>query len=242
MAVYIGTSGWSYDDWYDVLYPPGTSSARRLEYYLQHFQTVELNSSYYHWPADTTFAKWRGRLPNNFLMSVKAPRELTHYQRLYRPEHWLKRIEQGLQGLNPKCGVFLVQLPPDFQRDDARLAYFLARLPRRLRTAVEFRHPSWHEETIFRLLEQNNVAYCVMSGAHLPCILRATASHVYVRLHGPKPDALYCGAYSDQDLHWWRDRICEWVSMERDVFVYFNNTMAGSAVHNAKRLKEILNC
>jgi uncharacterized protein YecE (DUF72 family) len=102
------------------------------------------------------------------------------------------------------------------------------------------RHPSWHQEAVFRLLEQYQAAYCVMSGAQLLCILRATAPFVYVRLHGPNPQHLYAGSYSDDDLRWWADRIREWTAQERTVFAYFNNDGEGNAVRNAETLKKFL--
>ena len=93
--------------------------------------------------------------------------------------------------------MLLVQLPPDMERDDARLDYFLGALPGWVRVAVELRHSTWQHEDVFGLLERHGAAYCVMSGAKLPCLLRATADLVYVRLHGPDHDALYAGSYSD---------------------------------------------
>jgi len=240
MTVHIGTSGWSYDHWQNIIYPPGLPPFQRLPYYWAHFQSVELNSSTYRWPADRTFAGWWRRLPEDFVMTVKAPRGLTHATRLYQPERWLTRICDGLGHLGSKMGVFLVQLPPTFECDMPRLAYFLDQLPAGLRVAVEFRHPSWHNEATLALLEQHQVAYCVMSGAYLPCILRATAPFVYVRMHGPDQHHLYAGSYADDNLRWWRDRICEWQSMGKDVFVYFNNDGCGYAVHNAKTLKWLL--
>jgi uncharacterized protein YecE (DUF72 family) len=105
---------------------------------------------------------------------------------------------------------------------------------------MEFRHPSWHQESIFELLEQHDVAYCIMSGAYLPCMLRATAHFVYARLHGPDPHHLYAGSYSEDNLRWWADRIREWLDMGRDVYVYFNNDGDGNAVHNADTLKWLL--
>ena len=86
------------------------------------------------------------------------------------------------------------------------------------------------------MLEKHGAAYCVMSGAHLPCILRTTADFVYVRLHGPDHDRLYAGSYTDADLRWWADRLREWQTMGRDVFVYFNNDGDGNAVRNATTL------
>jgi uncharacterized protein YecE (DUF72 family) len=174
LAVHVGTSGWSYAHWEGVLYPHGLRPERRLDYYLPHFRTAELNASYYKWPADASFVHWRRRLPADFLLSVKAPGALTHVKRLFGPERWLTRIGLSLSRLGPQRGVLLVQLPPGAAVDHARLAYFLERVPRGLQVAVELRNPTWHQEAVFQLLEQHGAAYCVMSGAHLPCILRET--------------------------------------------------------------------
>jgi uncharacterized protein YecE (DUF72 family) len=224
-----------------VLYPHGVLPRERLAYYVQHFPTVEVNSTFYHWPADHIFASWYRRVPDTFWVTVKAPRGLTHGSRLYAPENWLRRIHRSLQLLGHKRGVLLVQTPPDLAYDHARLSYFLEQLPPGLRVALEFRHASWYHEEVFRLLAQRDVAYCVMSGAQLPCILRATASFVYVRLHGPDRDRLYTGSYSDEDLRWWVARLGEWMQLGHDVFVYFNNDGHGHAVRNAQTLQYLLN-
>ena len=106
--------------------------------------------------------------------------------------------------------------------------------------AVELRHPSWLHDDVFRLLERHSAAYCVMSGAHLPCMLRATAPFVYVRLHGPDPEHLYGGSYSDDALAWWADRIREWEHAGHEVYAYFNNDGHGYAVNNARKLRALL--
>jgi uncharacterized protein YecE (DUF72 family) len=240
MAVHVGTSGWSYDHWDGVLYPPGTPSRDRLAHYVRRFGTVELNASFYRWPRTATFAGWRQRLPEGFQLSVKAPRGLTHAKRLYAPEAWVERIAAAWHELGPKRAVLLVQLHPAAARDDARLDHFLSVLPDWVRVAVEFRHPSWHDEEVFALLERHGAAYCVMSGAGLPCVLRATAPFVYVRLHGPDPTHLYAGSYADADLRWWADRITEWTAQGRDVHAYFNNDGHGHAVRNAETLKSLV--
>lgn len=180
------------------------------------------------------------RLPDDFAFSVKAPRGLTHAKRLYAPELWIERIAEGWHELGDRRGVLLIQLAPSQRRDDARLGYFLGLLPPWIRVAVELRHPSWADEHVFALLEHHQAAYCVMSGARLPCILRATAPFVYVRLHGPDPDHLYAGSYSEPDLRWWADRLREWYDAGRDVFAYFNNDGFGHAVRNASALSRLL--
>jgi uncharacterized protein YecE (DUF72 family) len=236
----VGTSGWSYDHWDGVLYPPGTPARQRLDLYCREFDTVELNASFYRWPRNVSFASWRRRLPPGFAMSVKAPRGLTHGKRLLSPEVWVDRIVASWHELYDRRAVLLVQLPPAMERDDARLDWFLGRLPWWVRVAVELRHPSWQDEAVHELLERHGAAYCVLSGAGLPCVLRATAGFVYVRLHGPSHEHLYAGSYSDDDLAWWADRVREWEASGREVFAYFNNDGDGNAVRNARRLRELL--
>lgn len=239
-AIHIGTSGWSYDHWENVLYPAGLPAAKRLAYYTGNFDTVELNASFYRWPRPTVFASWRHRLPPGFLMSAKAPRGLTHARKLYGPETWAERIGAGWHELGDRRAVLLVQLAPGHPRDDARLDYFLGALPPWIRVAVEFRHESWHVDAVLRILERHGAAYCVMSGAGLPCLLRATAPFVYLRLHGPDREQLYAGSYPDDDLAWWADRIREWRAGGREVFAYFNNDGGGAAVRNAWTLRRML--
>ncbi len=240
MAVHIGTSGWSYDHWVNVLYPRKASSLERLDAYARKFMTVEVNNTFYRWPKDEVFMSWHKRLPGGFIVSAKASRGLTQFRKLNDPDPWLERMEAGLSHLREKRGVLLFQLPPHFGCDLGRLDRFLARVPSGERVSVEFRHRSWDVDETFSVLERHGAAYCVTSGANLPCILRVTAEFVYVRLHGPDPDHLYAGSYSEADLRWWADRIGEWRSQGRDVFAYFNNDGFGHAVRNALRLRDLV--
>jgi uncharacterized protein YecE (DUF72 family) len=239
-VTHIGTSGWSYDHWEPELYPPGLRPAQRLDQYTGSFGTVELNASFYRWPRPAAFGSWRQRLPDGFAMSVKAPRGLTHARKLAEPEAWIERIAAGWHELDGRRGVLLVQLGPGQQRDDDRLGRFLRALPGWIRVAVEFRHPSWHHDEVFALLEAHGAAYCVMSGAQLPCILRVTAPFTYLRLHGPDAHSLYAGSYPDDSLAWWADRIREWERRGTEVFAYFNNDGAAHAVRNARALQAML--
>jgi uncharacterized protein YecE (DUF72 family) len=186
------------------------------------------------------FWGWRHRLPDGFRLSVKAPRGLTHGRRLYAPEAWLARIAAGWHELGGNRAALLVQLAPSHTRDDARLACFLRQVPGWIRVAVEFRHHSWHCKEIFALLEDHGAAYCVMSGANLPCLPRATTDFACVRLPGPDHDYLYAGSYPDADLSWWAARAGERDRAGRDVFVYFNNDGDANAVRNARTLRAML--
>jgi uncharacterized protein YecE (DUF72 family) len=234
----VGTSGWVYPHWRGVVYQGPQSTW--LAQYVAEFDTVELNGSFYRWPSEQRFTAWRDRLPEGFEMTVKAARGLTHARRLREPEEWIGRTTAGLHALSGRRGPLILQLPPTMERDDARLDYFLSALPDWTRPVLEFRHPSWNDETVFALLERHGAAYCVMSGARLPCLLRATARLVYVRLHGPDPEHLYGGSYSDDDMAWWADRIREWEGAGHEVYAYFNNDGDGNAVRNARTLKRML--
>jgi uncharacterized protein YecE (DUF72 family) len=240
VTVRIGTSGWSYDHWTNVLYRPGLPAARRLVRFVEVFDTVELNASFYRWPKDSTFEGWRERVPAGFTISVKAHRGLTHYRRLSSPEPWIERFERCWAALGDRHGVLLVQLHPEQRRDNARLDHFLSLVPDHIRVAVELRHPSWDDPAVYALLEARRAAYVVMSGAGLACIPRATTDLVYVRMHGPDPDAMYTGSYSAADLHMWAERIASWDREGRDVWVYFNNDPHGHAVRNALSLRELV--
>lgn len=236
----IGTSGWSYDHWDGVLYPPKLPVAKRLARYVEEYDTVELNASFYRWPKDATFAGWRQRLPDGFTMTVKAHRGLTHYRRLRNPEPWVERFERCWTALGERREALLVQLHPAIERDDALLDHFLEAMPDAIPVAMELRHPSWDDPAVYALLERHDAAYVVMSGAGLRCVPRATSSLAYVRLHGPPQDSLYAGSYPDDELTAWAERILEWDRQGRRVLVYFNNDLGGHAIHNSRTLKRLL--
>ena len=236
----VGTSGWSYDHWTDVLYPSGLSVSKRLARYVEEFETVELNASFYRWPKDTTFTGWRQRLPEGFTMAVKAHRGLTHFRRLQSPEQWVERFERCWRALGDRREALLVQVHPDLERDDARLEHFLAVMPDWIPVAMELRHSSWDDPAVYAILERHGAAYVVMSGATVGTIARATADLVYVRMHGPSQDSMYHGSYPDDELKTWADRVQKWEAEGRRVLVYFNNDLDGHAIRNARKLKELL--
>src|SRR3954454_6658310 len=136
MAVWVGTSGWSYDHWVGVLYPREASSLGRLDAYARAFRTVEVNNTFYRWPRDGVFASWHDRLPEGFVVSAKASRGLTHFRQLRDPAPWLGRMEAGMARLAEKRGVLLCQLPPQLECDLDRLDRFLGAVPAGQRVAV----------------------------------------------------------------------------------------------------------
>lgn len=240
MAVYIGTSGWDYDHWDDILYPDGIRGLDRLAQYARHFNSVETTDSFYRWPRDEVFIKCHPLLPPGLQFTLMAPRALTHQSRLKDPEEWVRKITGGVRILGSHMGALLVQLPSQFQRDMQRLESFLDTMPKHIRVALEFNNPSWHTDDVFDLLERHGAAYCIMSGANLPSILRTTAPFVYIRFYGPSREQQPGASYSDAELQWWAQHILECQRMGHDVYAYFNNDRHGNAVRNALTLRQLL--
>ena len=138
----IGTSGWMYQHWRGLFYEPGLRTGAWLERYAEHFDTVEINSSFYRLPPRKTFVSWAERTPAGFRFAVKGSRFLTHLKRLTEPEEHVELFFERVAGLGRKTGPILWQLPPNFHRNDERLAAFLEVLPQKHRHAIEFRHES----------------------------------------------------------------------------------------------------
>lgn len=240
-AVRIGTSGWSYAHWDGVLYSPGLPAARRRDVYASEFDTVELDASFYRWPRTTSFTTWGSRLPDGFVLSVKAPRTLTHARRLVDTDgYWSERFADAWAQLGDRAGPLLVQLGPDFERDDYALETFLSQLPPTLRAAVEFRHPTWNHPDVFAALTRRRAAYVITHGAGLPCVPQLTTDFTYVRFHGPSQTRLYEGSYSTKQLEAWADTLATWHEQGIPSFVYFNNDQRGYAVRNARTLRRLV--
>jgi uncharacterized protein YecE (DUF72 family) len=141
----IGTSGWHYQHWRGAFYPQSCPASKMLEVYLRHFDTVEINNSFYKLPSDSTFACWRDATPRGFCFAVKASRFITHNKKLKDPENALENFLPRAEVLRDKLGPILFQLPPLWRINIGRLDEFLALLPRgpRRHYALEFRNPTW---------------------------------------------------------------------------------------------------
>ena len=238
-SIRLGTSGWTYRHWTGTFYPATLEDRERLEFYARTFPTVELNASYYRWPSNAAFAGWARRLPEGFLLTVKAPKALTHTARLESPGEWTDRIAASFALLGERAGPLLVQLPPSLHRDDALLDAFLAGMPPTIRVAMEFRHESWEHAEVTALLAARRAAYVISTGPATTSPIRATTDFAYVRWHGPAGARRYGGCYSEDTLGEWADVLRGWVREGRHVLGYFNNDIDGYAVANARTLARL---
>ncbi|WP_340560380.1 DUF72 domain-containing protein [Streptomyces sp. GSL17-111] len=232
MGVIVGTSGWQYRDWKGVLYPPELPGRLWLEEYARHFPTVESNAAFYRLPSAETFADWRERTPDGFVMAVKASRYLTHLKRLREPEEPVRRLLAHAAGLGPKLGPVLLQLPPTLRADAALLDTCLAAFPPTVRVAVEPRHPTWWTPEIRDVLTAHRAALCWADRASHPATpLWRTTDWGYLRLHAGR--ARPWPRYGPQALRTWAARIADTWPPDADVHVYFNNDPGGAAVLDA---------
>jgi uncharacterized protein YecE (DUF72 family) len=241
----VGTSGWQYRDWRGGLYPAGVAQRRWLEHYATQYMTVENNSSFYRLPAPETFAGWRARTPDDFVMAVKASRYITHVRRLRDPAEPVARLLGAASELGPKLGPILLQLPPTLTAEPALLDACLkevraARPPGgplsggqgRLRIAVEPRHASWWTEEVKQILAAHDAALSWADRLGRPVTpLWRTAGWGYLRLHEGAADPW--PSYGEQALRSWVDRVAQAWPGDADVYVYFNNDPGGAAVVNS---------
>jgi uncharacterized protein YecE (DUF72 family) len=242
MPMLIGTSGWQYRDWRGGLYPPGVPQRRWLEHYAARYLTVENNNSFYRLPSRETFAAWRERTPDGFVMAVKASRYLTHVRRLRDPAEPVARLLGAAAGLGPRLGPVLLQLPPTLKADpdllDACLGEFrqaaAALGGRKLRVAVEPRHETFWTNEIRQVLAAHDAALCWADRRGRPVTpLWRTASWGYLRFH--EGTARPWPSYGPQALRSWVTRLTGAWPDEADVYVYFNNDPGGAAVINSAR-------
>jgi uncharacterized protein YecE (DUF72 family) len=255
MPVLIGTSGWQYRDWRGMLYPPGLAERDWLEYYAGRYGTVENNGTFYRLPATDTFAGWRAKVPDGFVMTVKASRYLTHVRRLRDPAEPVARLLRAAAGLGDRLGPVLLQLPPNLRADAAALDTCLGEFARfpgpgasggqvsattpgsaatggRVRVAVEFRHESWWTEETRQLLASHNAALCWVDRLGRPLApLWRTADWGYLRFH--EGAAQPWPRYGTQALRSWVRRAGEAWPDSADVFVYFNNDQHAAALYDA---------
>ncbi|RJR32354.1 MAG: DUF72 domain-containing protein [Desulfobacteraceae bacterium] len=229
--VRVGTSGYQYTHWKNILYPEYLPKKHWFGRYCEKFDTVELNTTFYHQPKDATYENWRAAAPPDFRYAVKYNRFGTHIKRLKDgPEH-LERFLSGAERLRTKLGPILVQLPPNFKKNKERLDEFLRAAPGRRRWAVEFRDPSWLDDDIYDLLHIHEAAMVIHD--HIrdhPRIV--TANWLYLRFHGGENN----GLYSDRQLSEAADFIQDSLDRAPTAWVYFNNDLHGHAVHNALEL------
>jgi uncharacterized protein YecE (DUF72 family) len=230
MDLHVGTSGYSYKEWRGTFYPKDLSEKLMLHYYGQRFRTVEINNTFYRMPRASVLEAWTGEVPADFKFALKAPRQITHVQRLKGSSDSILYLIEVSRALKGFLGPLLFQLPPFLKKDVPLLRAFLALLPSQHRAAFEFRHQSWFDEEVFGLLGDHRTALCIAEaedGLEVPFV--PTTDWGYLRLR--RPD------YGDPELKAWLTRVREqdW----RDAFIFFKHEEAGKGAEMAMRFLKL---
>lgn len=240
--VHIGCSGWNYRDWRERFYPPGLPPRDWLEHYARHFDTVEVNTTFYRLIEREAVARWVRQTPAHFVFAVKGSRFLTHMKRLTDRDRGIARFYERIEPLVAagRLGPVLWQLPDTFRRDDERLSAWLRALEGfpPSRHCLEFRHPSWFVGEVEALLREHRAALVIADRPGLDFQTHAlTADWTFVRLHQGARGRR--GNYSETELRAWAQRLAAW--RERvEVFAYFNNDWEEFAPRNALTLRRLL--
>ena len=229
MMLLVGTSGYSYKEWLGHFYPEKLPATDMLSYYAGRFSTVEINNTFYRMPAESMLAQWSQQVPDHFKFTLKAPRRITHDQRLRECEANVAEFLRRAGALDGKLGALLFQLPPYLKKDIPRLQDFLALLPAGREVAFEFRNATWHDDDVYDLLRGRNAILCVTDTDEGDTPFVATADCGYVRLRRTH--------YDDDDLHGWVRQIAS--KGLPKTYVYFMHEDEALGTRFGRRLNEL---
>ncbi|MFH1680205.1 MAG: DUF72 domain-containing protein [Candidatus Eisenbacteria bacterium] len=254
--ILVGTSGFSFDDWVGVFYPPYLKKSEHFAWYLRHFPALEVNSTYYRIPARSLFERWARLAPDRYPFIVKLHGDVTHKRRNTRDS--IANLVRAVEPLRAagKLAGWLAQFPWSFregQEERRYLSEVRSLLPSDDPLFAEFRRDEWDNGETYRFLEEEKIGFCAVDEPRLtglmPPVAKATNGIGYVRLHGRNAKAWwgpegsgdrYDWLYSDQELREWVGRIRDLDRETSRAFVFFNNCYAGQAVRGAKRMQELL--
>ena len=219
MRLHVGTSGYNFPEWKGTFYPEKIKPAEMLPYYAGRLSTVEINYTFYRMPNAKTVSGWSQAVPDGFTFVLKTPQRITHIARLRDVDDSLRYFTETIRPLGPRLGPILVQLPPNFKQDLARLKDFLTLFPADLRCAWEFRHASWFAEDTYAALRAANAALCIADTeeGHTPLV--ATADFGYFRLRDE--------GYGAAELETWAARLRELGQRWTEAFVFFKHEESG---------------
>jgi len=230
----IGCSSYNNRFWKGIFYPDNMSGSGLFEFYCQHFSTYEFNGSFYRFPTVKIFENWYKKAPENFIFSVKVPKEITHIRKFTDCEKLLSEFYNVCKtGLKEKLGGVLFQFPPSYSFSSEKLRQIIDNLDLTFKNVIEFRHESWWNQEVWDVFLVNNITFCSVSHPQLPQTIFKDFPLIYIRLHGtPK---MFCSKYSTKELL----EIKNIIDLKSG-FLYFNNTASEAGILNALELKHML--
>ncbi len=245
-TIRLGTQGWSYPDWNGTFYPPGSKQEDRLPFYSAVFDTLELDTTFYHAPKGTIARSWARHTPPGFKFAAKLPRAITHDAGLRDCGPALADFVKALDPLGDKRGPLLAQMPAEFQHDDdtwCHVVSFLGAKPEGVQLAIEFRHASWHAPEVIDLLREYNVAAAWTEWRDLPRLADITADFLYLRWLGDRRAIeKYDRVQIDRSESFasWESGLLSALGHVTEIYGYFNNHWAGHSPESANEMKRRL--
>ncbi len=240
----LGTQGFAFDDWVGPFYPEGTSKRAFLEEYAKHFQTVEIDATFYATPRVSVVEGWRDRTPEGFRFAAKFPKLITHEKKLEGAQGEAEHFVTTMQSLEGKLAVLTLQFAYDFTPDNFdRLDAFLAALPLGPRYAVELRNRKWLNADLGEMLSQHNVAMVLQDLHYMPKLDWVTADFSVIRWLGRRADISEFDRIQidrTEVLQRWAERVSRFLDDGVDVYGYFNNHFAGHSPASARQFAEML--
>ncbi|MFO7978079.1 MAG: DUF72 domain-containing protein [Bacteroidales bacterium] len=242
MKMFIGCSGYSYNDWNKKFYPEDLPKKDWLSFYAEHFNTVEINNTFYKFPTEDQLSQWKDETPAGFKFTIKANRYLSHMKKLKVDDDFMQSLERfndTLESIKEKLGCVLWQLPGNLKQNIPKLETFFDKLDKSMQHVIEFREKSWFNDPVYQVLRKHGIAYCILSAPDdLPEDVVTTSNTAYLRFHGKS--TWYNYEYSDDELLSWKNRVNKLKGIDQ-IFIYFNNDHQAYAVKNAMALKEMMN-
>ncbi len=229
--IHVGTMGWSYRFWTE-LYPKGTLPENFLAEYAKHFDTVEVDNTFYRIPSEDTVEKWREHTPTDFFFSAKFPKRITHDKMLRDSGEVTNVFLERMSLLRDKLGPLLLQFPYSFKLEHLNLLKdFLPTLPRSQRFVVEVRNKKLLCDELYTLLKENNVGFAIVQQPFMPTIEMVTSDFAYIRVEGDrrKLNGTLGKAELDKtdDIKRWAEKIQTLLDQSKEVFVYFSKFYSG---------------
>lgn len=237
MNLRIGCSGFHYKEWKGKFYPDKLPQTKWFGYYSEHFNTLELNVTFYRFPRVEYLQSWYNKSPADFDFTVKAPRLITHYKKFKDCERLLGDFYSSIQeGLKEKLDAVLFQMPPQLGYDEETLELIIDSLDTSFTNVVEFRHESWWKQEVYDALAKKNICFCGESYPKLPTDAIVNTDVAYYRFHGvPR---LYKSSYKHATLEEIANTIA--ASKATKAYMLFNNTWGMSAINNARYLQQYI--
>jgi len=236
-TITIGCSSYYNSRWKGVFYPEGLPSKQWFEYYCEHFNTFEINATFYKFPTLRVMKNWYNKAPEDFIYAVKAPKIITHIKKFGDCKEEINQLYAVCkEGLAEKLGCILFQLPPSFSYNEDRLGLIINSLNPDFKNVVEFRNESWWRQEVYDALAKNSITFCTVNYPKLPTAVVVTTKTVYIRLHGnPK---LFYSEYTLPELEELYNDILSQEKL-KEVFIYFNNTASTAGIVNAQQFKKL---